>query len=174
MTQVTEYHGFLFLVLFVCQTAVSENLDKHIQVYFQIILCFFFSNFSLHRSSWLPLVSDAHLWTEGRLANIIRSASNTQGRYSLTGTPVWLQLMTNAYKYGFGSPISRQLSSNIFICIIFKSSVILKEHITYAFIHKHQTFLNKKMYRWGKKTPTKTYRSAHGRRCFLPLQQPPF
>lgn len=39
--------------------------------------------------------------------------------------PVWLHLTTNACKYWFGSPISRQLSSNVLICIIFKSSIIL-------------------------------------------------
>lgn len=45
-------------------------------------------------------------------------------------------------------PISRQLSSNILIHVIFKSSVIPRKHITYTFVHKHYIFLIK-MYRWG-------------------------
>lgn len=49
-----------------CQTIVSEDLSRHLQVYFQIIIFISSSNFSLHRwSSCSTQVSDRQLWTGG-------------------------------------------------------------------------------------------------------------
>lgn len=92
MTRLIGYHIFIFLVLCVYLTAVPEVLKRHIQIYFQIIICFLFSNFSLHESFWFTRVSDTELWTKGCLVSVIRSVASPEGGCSLqparpTGRP---------------------------------------------------------------------------------------